>query len=97
MQVCFKRPQLLGGKTREPSKGGEAQRIMLRCRTDAFNKEQTAEYIRERLRIAGANSEPILSSKAIDTVHLYSLGIPRVINLTCEHSLVNAFAEHQRR
>ena len=72
------------------------QRIMLRCRTSAFNKEQTAEYIRERLRIAGANSEPIFSPKAIDTVHLYSLGIPRVINLLCEHSLVNAFAEHQR-
>jgi len=32
----------------------------------------------------------------VDTVHLYSLGIPRVINLLCEHSLVNAFAEQQR-
>jgi general secretion pathway protein A len=72
------------------------QRIMLRCHTSAFNKEQTADYIRERLRIAGANSEPIFSPKSIDTVHLYSLGIPRVINLLCEHSLVTAIAEHQR-
>jgi hypothetical protein len=32
----------------------------------------------------------------MDTVHLYSLGIPRVINLLCEHSLVNAFVDHQR-
>jgi general secretion pathway protein A len=32
----------------------------------------------------------------MDTVHLYSLGIPRVINLLCEHSLVNAYAEQER-
>jgi len=72
------------------------QRIMLRCLTTPFTQEQTREYIQERLRIAGANNEPIFSAKSMDTVHLYSLGIPRVINLLCEHSLVNAFAEAQR-
>ena len=46
--------------------------------------------------IAGASDDPIFSAKAIETIHLYSLGIPRVINLLCEHSLVNAFVEHER-
>ena len=32
----------------------------------------------------------------MDTVHRYSLGVPRVINLLCEHSLVNGFVEQQR-
>jgi len=32
----------------------------------------------------------------MDTVYLYSLGIPRVINLLCEHSLVNGYVEQQR-
>jgi len=27
---------------------------------------------------------------------LYSLGIPRVVNLLCEHSLINAYVEQQR-
>ena len=27
---------------------------------------------------------------------MYSMGIPRVINLLCEHSLVNAFADQMR-
>jgi len=72
------------------------QRIMLRCRTSALTKEQTREYILERLRIAGAGSPSIFSSEAIETVYLYSLGIPRVINLLCEHSLVNAYAEQQK-
>jgi type II secretory pathway predicted ATPase ExeA len=72
------------------------QRIMLRCRTTSMSKEQTHEYIVERLKTAGAGPEPIFSPAAMDTVHLYSLGIPRVINLLCEHSLVNAFVDHQR-
>lgn len=72
------------------------QRIMLRCKTGPLTKEQTYEYIHERLRIGGAGPEPIFTKQAMDTVHLYSLGVPRVINLLCEHSLVNAFAEQQR-
>jgi hypothetical protein len=32
----------------------------------------------------------------MDTIHLYSLGVPRVINLLCEHALVNAYADQQR-
>src|ERR1700752_4084313 len=72
------------------------QRIMLRCRTSPLTKEQTHEYIAERLRIAGACGELIFSPKAVETIHLYSLGIPRVVNLLCEHSLINAYAEHQR-
>jgi hypothetical protein len=32
----------------------------------------------------------------MDTMHLYSLGVPRVINLLCEHALINAYVEHQR-
>jgi general secretion pathway protein A len=96
LQIVLSGQPELEEKLKLPQLRQLRQRIMLRCRTSAFNKEQTADYIRERLRIAGANSEPIFSPKAIDTVHLYSLGIPRVINLLCEHSLVNAFAEHQR-
>jgi type II secretory pathway predicted ATPase ExeA len=72
------------------------QRIMLRCKTAALSKEQTHQYVAERLKIAGAVGEPIFSTRTVDTVHLYSLGIPRVINLLCEHSLVNAFVEQQR-
>lgn len=74
------------------------QRVMIRCKTAPLTKEQTHDYIHERLRIAGAASgqEPIFSSAAMDTVHLYSLGIPRVVNLLCEHSLVNGYVEQQR-
>ena len=72
------------------------QRIMIRCKTGPLNKEQTHDYILKRLKIAGASEQPIFSPAALDTVHLYSLGIPRVVNLLCEHALINAYVEHQR-
>lgn len=74
------------------------QRIMIRCKTSHLTKEETHDYILERLKIAGANpsNPPIFSPGAMDTVHLYSLGVPRVVNLLCEHSLINSYVEHQR-
>ena len=72
------------------------QRITLRCRTAPLTLEETFGYIAERLRIAGANGEPIFSKEAIQTIQLYSRGIPRVVNLLCEHSLINAYVDHLR-
>jgi type II secretory pathway predicted ATPase ExeA len=72
------------------------QRITLRCRTSALSLEETYGYIAERLRIAGAIGEPIFSKEAIQTIHLYSRGIPRVVNLLCEHSMINAYVDTLR-
>jgi general secretion pathway protein A len=72
------------------------QRITLRCRTSPLTLEETYGYIAERLRIAGANGEPIFSKEAIQAVNLYSHGIPRVVNLLCEHALINAYVDHIR-
>jgi type II secretory pathway predicted ATPase ExeA len=96
LQIVLSGQPELEEKLRLPQLRQLRQRIMLRCRTTPLSHEQTKEYIVERLKIAGAAGEPIFSTQAVDTVHLYSLGIPRVINLLCEHSLVNAFAEQQR-
>jgi len=72
------------------------QRITLRCRTSPLSLEETFGYIAERLRIAGANGEPVFSKEAIQTIHLYSRGIPRVVNLLCEHSMINAYVDSLR-
>jgi general secretion pathway protein A len=69
------------------------QRITIRCKTIPLTLEQTHGYIRERLRVAGADGHPIFEPDAVGCVHAYSRGIPRVINVLCEHSLVNACAD----
>ena len=74
------------------------QRMAVRCKTAPLTKEETHAYVSERLRIAGAapGAPAIFSAQAIDTLHVYSLGVPRVINLLCEHALINAYVEHER-
>ena len=96
LQIVLSGQPELEEKLKLPELRQLRQRIMLRCKTGPLTKEQTQEYIEERLRIAGANSTPIFSAAAMDMVHLYSLGVPRVVNLLCEHSLVNGFVEQQR-
>lgn len=96
LQIVLSGQPELEDKLKLPQLRQLRQRIMLRCKTLPLTKEQTREYIQERLKIAGATGAPIFSEQAIDAVHIYSLGIPRVINLLCEHSLVNAFVDQQR-
>ncbi len=69
------------------------QRIALRCSTRPLPLEVCCEYITERLRIAGATGGPIFTQEAMRAVHYYSQGIPRVMNLLCEHALINAYVE----
>jgi general secretion pathway protein A len=96
LQIVLSGQPELEEKLRLPQLRQLRQRVMLQAKTSPLTKEETADYILQRLRVAGAGSEPIFSPKAVEMVHMYSLGIPRVANLLCEHSLVNAFIQNQR-
>ncbi len=58
--------------------------------------EETQGYIAERLRIAGASNGPLFSPEAIESIYRHTRGIPRVINVLCEHALINCFADQQK-
>jgi general secretion pathway protein A len=96
LQIILSGQPELEEKLKLPELRQLRQRIMLRCKTAPLTREETAEYITERLRTAGADGSVIFSPKALEAVHLYSLGIPRVVNLLCEHALVNAYVDGQR-
>jgi general secretion pathway protein A len=73
------------------------QRVALRCQLQQLDCAQTHAYVLSRLERAGAPKEPIIfTEEALDKVHEYSRGIPRIINNLCENSMVNAFAREQR-
>lgn len=97
LQIVLAGQPELDEKLKLPQLRQLRQRISIRTKTSPLTRDQTHAYIYERLRIAGAktNGEPIFSAQAIDSVHVYSMGVPRVINLLCEHSLINAYVEHQ--
>lgn len=92
LQIVLSGQPELEEKLRHPSVRQLRQRVALWCRTQALTAQQTQAYIAERLRIAGA-AYAIFTPDAVDLVHRYSRGIPRIINLLCEHSLISAYVE----
>jgi type II secretory pathway predicted ATPase ExeA len=93
LQIVLSGQPELEEKLMQPQLRQLRQRIVFRCRTVPLTQEETYGYITERLRIAGANGALVFSKEAMDTINYYAKGIPRVVNLLCEHSLINSFAE----
>jgi general secretion pathway protein A len=82
---------------RHPGLRGLKQRIGVRSRTCPFDVKETHQYIWTRLRIAGSRTEhAVFSREAMNAVHSYSRGIPRVINTLCEHALIRAYVDEIR-
>ena len=71
------------------------QRITLRSKTYPLSAEETHHYVEERLRIAGWDGRPVFTAEALETIHRYAHGIPRVINMLCEHALISGFADQK--
>jgi general secretion pathway protein A len=94
LQIVLAGQPELEERLQQPDMRQFKQRITVRCKTAALTAEETRDYIGARLRIAGANGKPVFASQAVDAVHFYSRGIPRVVNLLCEHALINSFVEH---
>src|SRR5437870_2186922 len=72
------------------------QRLTLRAKTHPLSLEETKAYVAQRLRIAGSNGQQVFEPEALLDIHRYSHGIPRVVNLICEHCLVSAFVDQQK-
>jgi general secretion pathway protein A len=96
LQIVLVGQPELEQRLKQPQLRQLRQRLTLRAKTHAFNLEETQSYITQRLRIAGSNGEAIFSPDAAGTIFRYSAGIPRVINLLCEHCLVSAFVDQKR-
>jgi general secretion pathway protein A len=93
LQIVLVGQPELEDKLKRPELRQLRQRVTLRCHTAPLTREESHGYIAERLRIGGATGEPIFEPDAMDAVHFCSQGIPRVINLLCEHALINAYVE----
>jgi general secretion pathway protein A len=96
LQIVLVGQPELEQKLKQPQLRQLRQRLTLRARTHPLGVEETKSYVQQRLRIAGANGQEIFDPEALAAVHRYSSGIPRVINLLCEHCLVSAFVDQQK-
>jgi general secretion pathway protein A len=71
------------------------QRVRLRFHLSALSEDNAIEYIRHRLRVAGAEGRELFAPETFPVIYRYTGGIPRLINTLCDTSLLAAFAQDQ--
>ncbi|MDX2498928.1 MAG: AAA family ATPase, partial [Deltaproteobacteria bacterium] len=73
------------------------QRITLRYHLTPLTYKETVEYIKYRINIAARKAGIKFDRSAYRQIYRYSGGIPRVINISCDRSLLTAFGLSQRK
>jgi type II secretory pathway predicted ATPase ExeA len=96
LQIVLVGQPELEQKLKQPQLRQLRQRLTLRAKTHPLTLDETKAYVQQRLRIAGSNGQQIFTPESLLSIHRYSTGIPRVINLLCEHCLVSAFVDQQK-
>jgi len=73
-----------------------AQRVTARYHLSALSRQETEDYIRHRLAVAGGDGKASFSADALTAVHRFSEGIPRLINLVCDRALLAGYVAGER-
>ena len=73
------------------------QRIELHVRITPLSPAETGDYIKTRLRVAGAADVNVFVANAPALIAAATGGVPRLINILCDHCLLIAYADQKRR
>ena len=79
-----------------PESRALSQRITVRYNVEGLDQQETHDYVNYRLRVAGSK-KPIFSLAALNEIYLFSGGIPRLINIVCDHALLTAFSKNLKK
>ena len=74
-----------------------SQRITLACHIMPLTYKETKNYIQHRINIASRKNGIPFDSAAFRTIYKYSRGIPRLVNIACDRSLLTAFGLNKKR
>lgn len=67
------------------------QRIIASCHIDAFDEQETGEYVLHRLRQANWIGNPGMPPESLAEIYKYTSGVPRKINILCDRLLLAGF------
>lgn len=84
----------LAEKLARPELRQLAQRITARYHLLPLTRAETRAYVQHRLGVARGDHR-ILSAASIKRIHDLSQGIPRLINILCDRSLLGAYVEER--
>ncbi len=74
------------------------QRVTARYNLEPLSLPETAAYIRHRLQVAGLGpGTELFPPRVVRAIHRHSRGIPRLINLLCDRTLLGAYGREAPR
>jgi general secretion pathway protein A len=94
--VLVGQPELLA-RLEMPELRQLKQRISIMCTIPPMTRSGTRNYIRTRLRMAGARDAGVFTQDAVEYIADYAGGIPRIVNTICDHCLLIGYADQTRR
>ena len=97
LQILLVGQPELKAKLQLPELAQLTQRIGVGCQVPTLTLGEAREYIRTRLRIAGARDLGLFTDAAVERITARSGGIPRLISTVCDHCLLFGYADQERR
>ncbi len=73
------------------------QRISVWSRLYPLDHDETAQYVKHRLRIAGGMHPEVFNQRAVSEIYRFSKGVPRLVNVVCDRALLAAYASGSRQ
>ena len=74
-----------------------AQRVTARYHLSPLSQPETLAYIKHRLQVADGEGKVGFDHDALVAVHRLSGGVPRLVNLVCDRSLLAGYVHNTRR
>ena len=90
--VLFGQPEL-EQKLRQRSARQLLQRITFQYNLRGLARDEVKGYVEHRVKVAGYEGAPIFHPSAIRTLHTYSNGTPRLVNVLAHKCLMLGFGE----
>lgn len=88
--ILVGQPELLA-LIRTPQMAQLDQRVSVRCTLTHLSRVETAHYLAHRLNVAGAHGRVRFQDKSVRVLHAATRGVPRLINLTADRSLLAGY------
>ncbi|MBI2276218.1 MAG: AAA family ATPase [Dechloromonas sp.] len=90
--ILFGQPEL-DRKLAEPSVRQLLQRIAFHYRLHGLDRQEVANYLAHRLRVAGYRGEGVFGPRAVRSLHRASRGTPRLLNILAHKALLAVYGE----
>lgn len=96
LQIVLAGQPQLADKLAQPHLAQLAQRLTVVQRLEPFSPEETAAYIRHRVKLGGNSEDELFEQDALALIAAQSRGVPRSVNRICYNALLEAHAQGAR-